>query len=585
MPRPKPTFDSFKHLFEGMDIVVSKDCDFNTNTKIVVKCPNKHEYVTSITKIKSLGHDYKKCPHCKKKEKYKSLGIPFSVIDDYAKKNNLIISPVKDFYNRWEDTITFTCKHDSYTFEVKSLFYWEENTRMEKFTCPQCEKKSLGIIISNDEFLNSLKSNLQSDSSPLLLPKYDYSILTDALRYKIENQSKWNLVHFANTKEKCKYQCTECGNIKETNPFNIFTGGGFGCQKCNHNKTLEKRRNRIFDICKDNEIQVTSKNDNDYTFKCNKCGNSFDKTCIISDYKNYSISCPECYKNNKRKAQKEVEVFVNNLGFSTICEYKDIGCEVDIFVPDKKVAIEYCGLVWHSTKYRKDTKCHKKKLDLCNKNGIRLITMYEDEWRNKRNICESRIKSILGVIKNRIFARKCEVVVIDNKEALRFCDENHIQGRGQAHISIGMKHNDKLISVMTFSKPSISKSGKEYDWEINRFCSLVDMSVIGGANRMLSLFRKDHSNCVVVTFCDMRWGNGGVYENMGFTEEKQTLPGYYYFGKLTKYKRLHRFSFTKRKLLSILGIESSPLTEEEISDSLGLYRIYDCGHKRYKLNI
>lgn len=585
MPRPKPTFDRFAHLFNGMMINIEGADEFNTNTKITVTCQNKHEYITSITKIKSLGHDYKKCPHCIRQEKYKSRGIPFDIIDDYAKKHNLSVSPIKDFYNRWEDVVIFTCKHDSYSYEVKSLAYWEENTRKENFACPLCEKKNLGIIISNDEFLNSLKSNLQADNSVALHTKYDYSLLSDTLGNRISGQSKWNLIDYKNTKEKCKYQCIDCGNIKQTNPFNIFTEKGFGCQKCNHNKTLEKRRSKIFDICKDNEIQVTNKNENSYTFKCNKCGSIFDKTCIISDYENYNISCPECYKNNKRKAQKEVEGFVNSLGFTTVCEYKGIGCEVDIFIPDKKVAIEYCGLVWHSTKYRKDAKCHKKKLDACADNGIRLITMYEDEWRNKRTICESRIKSILGVTKNRIFARKCKVEIITNKEALHFCDSNHIQGRGQTHISIGMKYNDTLVSVMTFSKPSISKSGKEYDWEINRFCSLVDTSVVGGANRMLSFFKKEHSNDTIVTFCDMRWGDGGVYKNMQFTEEKQTTPGYYYFGKLTKYKRLHRFSFTKKKLLAILGVANSPLTEEEIADSLGLYRIYDCGHKRYKLKI
>ena len=168
---------------------------------------------------------------------------------------------------------------------------------------------------------------------------------------------------------------------------------------------------------------------------------------------------------------------------------------------------------------------------------------------------------------------------VPTKEALKFCQQNHIQGRGQAKISYGLFYEYELVSVMTFSKPSLSKSGKDYDWELNRFCSIPNTVVVGGANRLFKRFCSEHKG-KIISFCDLRWGTGNVYEKLGMTLDKTTRPNYYYIGSHTKYERKHRFNFTKQKLIKLFnGLPNK--TEKEIAEDNGVYRIYDCGHLRY----
>ena len=75
------------------------------------------------------------------------------------------------------------------------------------------------------------------------------------------------------------------------------------------------------------------------------------------------------------------------------------GKQLDFYIPSMKLAIEYCGLWYHSELFGYvDRKTHKNKYFECKKLGIRLITIFEDEWLSKQNICkgEGNFYSILG---------------------------------------------------------------------------------------------------------------------------------------------------------------------------------------------
>jgi hypothetical protein len=109
--------------------------------------------------------------------------------------------------------------------------------------------------------------------------------------------------------------------------------------------------------------------------------------------------------------------------------------------------------------------------------------------------------------------------------------------------------------------------------------------VIGGANRLIEAFKEKHQGQTVVTFCDLRWGNGKVYENMGFTFDYKTDPNYYYVGAITNWKRKHRFNFTRERLREIFKVTDETKTERMIAEENELFRIYDCGHNRYSLKI
>ena len=260
------------------------------------------------------------------------------------------------------------------------------------------------------------------------------------------------------------------------------------------------------------------------------------------------------------------------------------GTTLDIAVigsDSKVIAFEYCKDFINNTELY-----YQNKLDVCADKGIKLITIFDDEWTSKKDICKSRIRNLFGKTENKIAGRNCGIVKIPNETALAFCEENHIQGKGKTFHSYGLYNNNELVSVMTFSNPSISKGGdkKDYDWELNRFCSKLNTVVMGGANKLIAAFRDEFPNDTIITFCDLRWGTGKVYEEMGFQLVHRTRPNYYYVGKHTDWKRKHRFGFTKQNLIEIFKETDNSLTEKEIAEKNGLFRMYDCGHLKFILN-
>lgn len=68
--------------------------------------------------------------------------------------------------------------------------------------------------------------------------------------------------------------------------------------------------------------------------------------------------------------------------------------ELDIFFPAERIAIEYCGLYWHSSQY-KDSAYHFNKFKLCDDLNIKLITIFQDEWRYNKEFVKILIKSYL----------------------------------------------------------------------------------------------------------------------------------------------------------------------------------------------
>ena len=116
-------------------------------------------------------------------------------------------------------------------------------------------------------------------------------------------------------------------------------------------------------------------------------------------------------------------------------------------------------------------------------NNIKLIQIFSDEWINKKEIVKSRIKNLIGVNENKIYARKCTIKEITNNDYILFLYNNHLQGYNSAKIKLGLFYNDELISIMSFSK---SRYNKKYEYEIIRYCNKINYSIIGGFNKLFS---------------------------------------------------------------------------------------------------
>jgi hypothetical protein len=241
------------------------------------------------------------------------------------------------------------------------------------------------------------------------------------------------------------------------------------------------------------------------------------------------------------------------------------------------LGIEFNGLYWHSDIY-KDKNYHLDKTKLANSKGYRLIHIFEDEWINKEDIVKSIINNKLNIIDKKIYARNCEIREVKPKESSIFLEKNHIQGKINSFIKLGLYYNNELVSLMTFGKlrKSLGSNSKDGDFEMYRFCNKLNYSIVGGASKLFKYFINNFGVNKIVSYSDNRYFDGSLYEKLGFIYNGETKPSYWYAKNINRY---HRFKFRKDVLVKD-GYDPNK-TEKEIMKERGYNRIYDCGNKKW----
>ena len=317
----------------------------------------------------------------------------------------------------------------------------------------------------------------------------------------------------------------------------------------------------------------------DLIIKCKKCGNISEwrlnngKVMFLKE----KLLCRNC-ENPSSKMEEGLFDFLKSIYNGKIIHHLDSRTiispyELDFFIPEKKLAIEYDGIYWHSeTNGGKERLYHLKKTLMCEEKGIQLIHIFENEWIRKNDIVKSRLKNMLGIHDKTIFARKCKVKIISNIESKIFQDENHLQGGINASINIGLFYDNTLISVMTFRKPRMTS---KYEWELLRFCNKLNYHVIGGAGKLLKYFERNYHPKSLISYADRRWSKGNLYERLGFQFVRNTKPNYWYF---KGNKMFSRIKFQKHKLKNILKTFDKSKSEWENMAESGYNRIFDCGN-------
>lgn len=314
-----------------------------------------------------------------------------------------------------------------------------------------------------------------------------------------------------------------------------------------------------------------------YEFKCNICDNVFCQTVLGG------VSCPVCYPRSQYGSpsisENEIADWLSDLGIELVRNSRSIipPKEIDIYLPLNKIAIEYCGNYWHSD-LNVENDSHLKKLEMCEERGIRLLTIFEDEWREMRDIVKARILSRLGKINRLAVARKCDVKEISSADYREFVKAHHLQGYAPARVKLGLFFGDILVAVMSFSR---GRYWKEDSWEMIRFCSAG--SVPGAAAKLFSYFRKDRNGEICYSYADRRFSQGDIYEILGFSHISTTKPNYSYIDITDTRLRHHRLNFTKKNLVK-QGYDRN-LTEQEIMIGRKFARVYDCGSHLYRIKM
>lgn len=328
------------------------------------------------------------------------------------------------------------------------------------------------------------------------------------------------------------------------------------------------------------QCRILDYRDRTFICECNNCGNIFTIPVTTSFMRlfHYGIRlCTKCQpaETSRSKEEDALYAYIESLvgeGNVVKSDRKTVfGHELDIYVPSLKLAVEFDGLYWHNELKKPDV-YHLRKTEDCAKAGIRLVHVFEDEWNYRMDIVKSRISGIMG--KNSvIYARECEIREVEDQEARKFLEENHIQGPCGSRWRIGLYHEGSLCALMTFGAGRFGD-----DIELLRFCNKKFTSVTGGASKLFSHFVAGHPEIMkIVSYADRRWsGKDAFYPKLGFELDGVTRPSYYYVVNNVRHSRME---FTKKRLVEA-GFDPN-MSEHEIMLSRKIYRIYDCGNWRY----
>ena len=527
--------NKFKNKFDYSKMKYS-----DSQTPIDILC-NEHLIYFKQTPIEHL-RGYKKCVLC---------GGKVTNLEEFLIKAKNThgdkYSYSKTVYNGSENKLIITCpKHGDFE-QLPNGHY--------KSGCQKCHLESKNVKETLTDFL--VKSENTHGN------KYDY-----------------NKVNYLDSKTKVTITCPIHGEFKQQ-PYNHIRGKG--CPSCGIESTKVKLTLSNAEFI----IKANLVHNNKYTYKSGDYVNMINK---------YNVTCPKhgdfeqlpydhlsghgCAKCVSIISNQEIEInkFINSLGVDTITSNRSIilGKELDIYIPSKKIAIEFDGLYWHSEEFlNKDY--HLNKTQLCEELGIQLIHIFEDEWVNTPEIVKSRLKNLLNLTENRIYGRTCIIDNITNLESIKFLNDNHLQGGINATHHIGLRYKGELVSLMLFNKPRLGIGQQKYDFELSRFCNKLNTNVIGGASKCLKHFIRENTPKEIVSYADRRWSNGRLYKTLGFEEIRINKPNYWY---VINKNRKHRFGFRKNKLIKE-GFDGN-LTEREIMYNRGFNRIYDCGTITYK---
>jgi hypothetical protein len=463
--------------------------------------------------------------------------------NDYENKSGSITNHIKECYP--DITIPSSFKRRMFLKENSVHYHTQFFNKLPlpnkpEIKCPKCEWTTTDVDNKSGSLTKHVETH-HSSISEFLIEYPDYTKYFNVFM-KIDEREK-----------------------ELVNPDNFLI-----CKICNEKlKTISNSHLKLHNMTQD-EYKI-------------KYGDVISKN--LKDNYTERLSTYEISPSYRSEPENEIAEFIKSLNVDVLLNNKSVlnGTELDIYLPNHNIAIEYNGLYWHSEKQGKTKTYHLDKTIKCLTKNIRLIHIFSDEWSSRKDIIKSRIKTLLKLNTEKIYARKCEIVTLTKDDKKQFLDNNHLQGNDKSNIFYGLKYNGEIVSVLTFGKLRTSmghKTTQQNEYELYRFSSL---NVIGGFSKLLNHFINTHKPTKIITYSDRNWSPSTdfcFYNKMGFTYVGTTKPNYSYTKRYNK--REHRYNYRKSKLIE-LGCDPNK-SETQIMIELGFDRIWDTGNLKFEMN-
>jgi hypothetical protein len=379
------------------------------------------------------------------------------------------------------------------------------------------KKYGVNFITQSDEFKNNNKI--------INLKRYgtEYPTSTKKIRNKVINTvfERYNVINVSQAESVRKDNYSIC----KSKDYLYYEGNGHSVYNCNKGHTYSI-----------SSIRYTSRLDSKLP------------ACLI------------CHPIQSGSIAQTLlmEFIQDNYSGDIITDFRD-KFEIDVYLPELNIGFEFNGLIWHSSKY-KEKNYHIDKTNFFKERGVDIVHIWEDDWKFKQDIVKSIILDKIGIYYNTISTEKNIIIeIIDNKIADEFLTNNHLEGKDESKVKLGLYYNEELLSIMTFMEIN-NKSTRT----ISRHCNILNTYVKNGVDKLLKYFIKTYNPNKIITYINNDNSNDNLYK--GFEFIYNIKPNYQYFHNN---KRVNKNNFQNEKI--------------EYLTNKNIYKIWDTGKSKYEL--
>lgn len=509
----------------------SKTRFVNSTKKVVLTCPRHGDFIQEAA---SVLKGYTGCVGCS--------GV--------SKTTSQFLEEVREVWgDRWDLTNTsYTNAHTKTTLICRAHGEFSQfpvSIRKGQLGCKECK-------------LDAKKSEILDKFEQVWGDRWDYSRL-----------------EYRGSATKVRIRCRE-HDVEFLQTVEGHRSGLVGCTRCSGRKLdYEDFIRRSKDVWGDTKWDYSNltylTEDKKVVLNCPRHG---EYSQLVHDHLSGHYACRPCIPAGTSNFEASFLEFINSLGVDYTQQVRGVlrnkKMELDLVIPNRSLAVELNGVYWHSEKF-KPRDYHHLKLVEAKEAGLRLIQVWEDDWRDRPLIVQEIIRQAAGLSTlQKISARDTVVRPISKLDAKEFLNKYHLQGYVSCSQFLGCMYNESLVAMA-----GLRKSGEDYI--LARYASSAN--VRGGHSKIVSFFERNYNYGKLLTFADLTYSEGDLYRQTGWSEDELLPPDYKY---LRAGNRYHKFNFRvgRFKKDPTLKYEEG-MTERELAELNNLHRVYDAGKIRF----
>lgn len=513
----------YNYLLEEWDFELNKDLDpknfsAGSSQKVWWRCKScSYNWMTAIynrTKKKGTG-----CPKCNgtiiRKEKSNSLLASHKQIVDESWDYEFNTINPNEVSSGSGKVVFWKCSNHTEPFEM------EIRLRVRGYNCNYCRNTKLL------KGYNDFASNY-----PEMLKFWSYD-LNDELPGEITVAYR----------KKVWWKCLECKGVFDREPRRIISNRK-NCPYCKGQKTLKGfndlessfpaiAKDWDFDNNEARPDEITYGSNKKINWKCHKC--SYQWATTVRNRTGRGDGCYKCKDFHTSIPEKEFIEYMKTILNNKLSVSNDRkilkGKEIDLYIPSLKLGFEFNGVYHHSTKFKKNTNLHLDKWQLAQKAGIRLITIWEDDWKSNKKEIENFLS-----------------------ETIQQYDSNTEQSfviKSNNHNSLTLKEESTKIENMFLFKIDGNKIFLN-EQTYNRF-------TIKAFYNFVQIMKSKYSSKYLVAVSNHDIDNDFLFLNNGFSHIEEIEPDFMYFRSKVR------------------------IDKNSVDEKNNLPRVYDCGSSIYSL--